>query len=54
MIEYILEDIERDCEFLITKEQLQTIKVHVANYALAALLDSEVAREAEKICVEAS
>lgn len=33
-----------------TIEELNDIKIHMANYALAALMDSEVRKEAEEIC----
>lgn len=52
MIAIHLEEIEKECDFLLTSEQLEIIRYQMAQYALDAIMDSSVAKEAEEICME--
>lgn len=51
MIDEFLEELSNSG---LTPEQLQQVRMAMANYALAALMDSEVRKEAEDICEEQS
>lgn len=52
MIDRELKEIQEGCEYLLTKQQLAIIRKAMANYALAAVMDSAVRKEAESICQE--
>ena len=48
LIDIELENLQRECEFLFTSEQLLTIKKFMLNYAAAAIMDSSVRDEIYK------
>lgn len=50
-MDHDLRDVIELCEHLLTSEQIQHIRSAMANYALAALMDPEIAEEAERICL---
>jgi len=50
MIESILEDLSHTWAWTI--EETNDIKRNLANYAICALMDSKIAKEAEIICEE--
>lgn len=51
MIDNDLKYLVEKCEYLLTQEQMDHIRDAMANYALAALIDPSVAKEAEKIAL---
>lgn len=53
MIDEVLKEIMKDCEYLLTNEQLEHIGRHMAGYALAAMMDSKVTLEAIEITEKA-
>lgn len=52
LIDQEIKEIEKKCEFLLTSEQLSIIRLAMANYALCAVMDSAIRKEAELICEE--
>ena len=49
-LENVLDSLSDDCEIVLTKKQRELLKFKIASYAMAALLDSKVAKEAEEAC----
>lgn len=49
-----MEDVLREIDFNLhlSPEQLREIRTVIAQYAMACLMDSEMAKEAEAICQE--
>lgn len=45
LVDEYLADIQKQCEYLLTKEQLDTIKQHMVSYAAAAIMDSSIRDE---------
>jgi len=51
-IDRYLGSIQEECDYILTKDQLEMIRLYMAQYAISALMDSKVAKEAESICME--
>lgn len=51
-INTVVADIQKNCEYLLTSDQLETIRQALVTYAVAALMDSSVRKEIDQICKE--
>ena len=48
MLNDVIQQVWEECDCLLTKEQLDIIRQHMANYSLCAAMDSDIASEAAK------
>lgn len=48
MLNDIIQEIWEECDCLLTQEQLEIIRKHLASYALCAAMDFDIAAEAAR------
>lgn len=52
LIDKVIDELQIDCEHLLTSEQLDCIRYAIANYAVASQMDSSIVEEAVQVCNE--
>lgn len=51
LMEYELQQLQKECKPRLSDNQLYFVKLAMANYAVAATMHDSVAKEAEEICL---